>query len=84
VGGKLPAGFKGHVYSGKVHSHWSRRCWHRSLGCIVFRDPGLNLWYYWCPTDNCYYPVSYCPYNTYRFDGDEFSTNPGNLEEIDN
>jgi hypothetical protein len=27
-----------------------------------------DTWYYWCPPDDCYYPVDYCPYGTYSWD----------------
>jgi hypothetical protein len=58
----------GRYYPGKNHNHWSYRCWDRRYGCYLYYDPGLCCYYYYCVPDDCYYPVSYCPYRSYRFE----------------
>jgi hypothetical protein len=55
----------GYFYRGHNHSHWSRQCYSSQYGCTVYWDSGCSSWYYYCNTDSCYYPVSYCPYGRY-------------------
>jgi hypothetical protein len=62
---KLKSG--GYYYKGKDHSHWSYRCYDRRYGCTCYYDSGLCCYYYWCEPDDCYYPVSYCPYGKYSW-----------------
>jgi hypothetical protein len=57
----------GYFYPGFNHSHWSRVYIHPVYGCRVYYCPYTLVEYYWCPPDNCYYPISYCPYGTYLF-----------------
>lgn len=58
----------GYCYKGREHNHWSERCWNANYGCQTYWCPSVGSWYYWCQPDECYYPVSYCPYDTYEFD----------------
>jgi hypothetical protein len=66
---KVPAqGVKfanGFLYKGKNHHHWGPIRWDLRYGCYCYWDPCVLVWYYWCEQDDCYYPVSYCPYRTY-------------------
>ena len=55
----------GYFYKGKNHDHWGPIRWDLRYGCYCFWDPCVASWYYWCEQDNCYYPVSFCPYRTY-------------------
>jgi len=63
--------------SGKVgkgqHGHhrnhrWARSSYNAGYGCNLYYDADEATWYYWCSPDNCYYPVSYCPYGSYTFE----------------
>jgi len=55
----------GYYFHGRNDNHWAFHRWDARYGCDLYWDPGLACWYYWCQPDDCYYPVSYCPYNTY-------------------
>jgi hypothetical protein len=55
----------GYFYRGRNHSHWSYQRWDARYGCYCYYDPCCTSWYYWCEPASCYYPVSYCPYQTY-------------------
>jgi hypothetical protein len=55
------------LYHGRNHHHWSRRVWSARYGCYLFFDPGYQVYYYWCPPDDTYYPTDYVPYGTYVF-----------------
>ncbi len=57
----------GYCYKGFNHCHWSYRCWNARCGCCCYFDPCTNCLYYWCVPDNCYYPITYCPYGVYTF-----------------
>jgi hypothetical protein len=56
---------KGIFYKGKNQNHWGLIRWDLRYGCYCYWDPCVLVWYYWCEKDDCYYPVSYCPYRTY-------------------
>lgn len=47
---------------------WARSSFNAGYGCNVYYDAAEATSYYWCPPDNCYYPVSYCPYGRYTFE----------------
>jgi hypothetical protein len=56
-------------FQGKGGHHWASKLFDRRYGCRLYcGDDGG--WYYWCPPDECYYPVDYCPYGTYVWDDD--------------
>jgi hypothetical protein len=55
----------GYFYRGRNHAHWSYQRWDARYGCNCYYDPCCTCWYYWCEPASCYYPVSYCPYQTY-------------------
>jgi hypothetical protein len=55
----------GWCFQGRHHNHWSF-CYHdHRYGCYLYYCPCTCGYFYWCETDVCYYPISYCPYNTY-------------------
>jgi hypothetical protein len=56
---------KGIFYKGKNQNHWGLIRWDLRYGCYCYWDPCVLEWYYWCEQDDCYYPVSYCPFRTY-------------------
>ena len=56
---------QGYLYKGKNHCHWGLIRWDVRYGCNCYWDPCLLVWYYWCEPDQCFYPVSYCPYRRY-------------------
>ena len=58
----------GYYYSGRNHSHWSYCYYDRRYSCYLYWDPCVSGYYYWCAPQTCYYPVSYCPSNTYCYD----------------
>jgi hypothetical protein len=57
----------GYFYPGFNHNHWQSRTWSDRYRCFMYFDPGLNCSFYWCGPDNCFYPVTYCPYGRYNF-----------------
>ncbi|MGE3806448.1 MAG: hypothetical protein AB7K24_17405 [Gemmataceae bacterium] len=57
----------GYCYQGYQHQHWSYKCWAPTYGCYVYWDPCLRSYYYWCVPDNCWYPVTYCPYGKFAW-----------------
>jgi hypothetical protein len=60
--GKVP------YYKGRGGHRWSAKVWDHRYGCGLYHDGDTGCWYYWCPPDDCYYPVDYCPYDTYSWD----------------
>ena len=62
--GKLAKG--GHHRHHRNH-RWSQSRYNSQYGCNLFYDSADQCWYYWCPPDNCYYPLDYCPYGTYSW-----------------
>ncbi len=64
-GVKSKQGF--YYYKGYSHSHWSHQCWYPKYGCNCYWCPCTLVYYYWCVPDECYYPVTYCPYNCYSW-----------------
>ena len=57
----------GYYYKGPDHHHWSAEFFSEEYGCTLYHDAGLDCDYYWCSPDQCFYPVSYCPYQKYRW-----------------
>lgn len=57
----------GFCYRGQNHHHWTYKCWVPTYGCHVYWDPCLRCYYYWCTPDNCWYPVTHCPYGQYHW-----------------
>ncbi len=57
----------GYCYKGFNHGHWSSVCYSPVYGCKVYYCPCTCCNYYWCAWDNCFYPVTYCPYGCYVF-----------------
>jgi hypothetical protein len=75
--GKAGAG-KGHgskpgvkSFKGKSGHQWGRKLFDKRYGCKVYFDTDSGCWCYWCPPDDCYYPVDYCPYGKYTWDDDD-------------
>jgi len=58
----------GYFYRGRNHNHWAYWYWDRGYGCNLFWDPYVCSFYYWCAPQGGYYPLSYCPYNTYSWE----------------
>jgi hypothetical protein len=56
-----------HCYKGKCCNFWNYHCWDRRYGCYLYWDPCYCSYYYWCEPDECYYPISYCPYRKFTF-----------------
>jgi hypothetical protein len=59
----------GYFYRGRNHYHWESQRFDARYGCTCFYDSSCSSWYYWCQPDDCYYPVTYCPYQTYCWGG---------------
>jgi hypothetical protein len=57
----------GKFYAGREHNHWKSCYFEERSGCYLYLDPSTRDYYYWCERDDCFYPVSYCPYGTYNF-----------------
>jgi hypothetical protein len=66
----------GYFYRGRDHNHWSSSRWDSRYGCECYYDPSCSSWYYWCEPACCYYPVSYCPYQTYCWTSPQASCAP--------
>jgi hypothetical protein len=58
---------KHHHHHHKHGHHWARSRYYASYGCTLYYDEDEDCYYYWCQPDNCYYPVSYCPYGRYSW-----------------
>jgi hypothetical protein len=56
-----------HCYKGKYCDFWNYHCWDRSYGCELYWNPWYRCYYYFCDPDDCYYPISYCPYVKFSF-----------------
>lgn len=63
--GKLVNGFC--CYPGHIHAHWSCQVWWPTVGCYLYWDPCLEVYFYYCVPDDCWYPVDYVPYGIYVF-----------------
>jgi hypothetical protein len=57
-----------YYYPGSDHCQWSCECRDERYGCVLYYDNGCSCYYYYCQPDDCYYPVDYCPYDTYCWD----------------
>ena len=55
----------GYYYPCRNHQHWAYTVFDNRYGCTLYYDAELGSYYYWCQPDDCYYPVSYCPYDQY-------------------
>ena len=55
----------GWCFKGKCHDHWTCCCYIVDYGCNCFWCPCTLVWYYYCVPDDCWYPVTYCPYTVY-------------------
>lgn len=52
-------GSKGiHFYRGRHGHKWSRRYYWEKYHCHCYYSPEMGEWYYWCASDDCYYPTS--------------------------
>jgi hypothetical protein len=51
----------------KSYSYWSHNYYSPRYGCTCYYDPYTSCTYYFCVPDNCYYPVTYCPYHCYSW-----------------
>jgi hypothetical protein len=49
----------GYYYPGQDHRHWAYCCYNIRLGCWIYFDPGLGIYYYWSAPTGRYYPVTY-------------------------
>src|SRR5437879_5871480 len=63
----MKTGSFGTYYCGKSCNFWSSRCYDSRYGCSLYFDPCCSSYYYFCVPDDCYYPVSYCPYRCYSW-----------------
>lgn len=66
------------IYQGEEQSCWTDTSWsevHKCYLYLVGTGPTC-IKYYWCPPDDCYYPVEYQPYGVCSFDeeGEEEET----------
>jgi hypothetical protein len=59
----------GYYYRGHNHNHWRYWRFDARYGCQCYWDPYASCWFYYCVPDDCFYPVSYCPYGTYVWTG---------------
>ncbi len=55
----------GYCYQGFDHCHWTYCCWWGDYNCYCYWCPCTTVYYYWCVPDQCWYPISYCPYGVY-------------------
>jgi hypothetical protein len=59
-----------HSFKGRHGHRWGERRFDRRYGTRIYFNADAGRWYYWCPPDDCFYPVDYCPYGTYSWDDD--------------
>jgi hypothetical protein len=71
----------GTLYRGYRHNHWGYRYWNGTNRAWYYYDPGIKSYYYWCQPDSCWYPVSYCPYGQYTWDGCVGEDNPDGVPD---
>jgi hypothetical protein len=57
------------IYYGEEQTCWTNTSWSEPLRCNVYCVGKLQ--YYWCPPDDCYYPVEYKPYGVCTFEEEE-------------
>ena len=55
----------GFYFQSKYCNFWSYKCYLAKYGCTCFWCPCCNCYYYFCVPDDCYYPVTFCPYKRY-------------------
>jgi hypothetical protein len=58
------------IYYGQEQTCWTTTCWSEPLRCYLYcvgSGPSC-VKYYWCPPDDCYYPVEYKPYGVCSFE----------------
>jgi hypothetical protein len=58
----------GYSYKGFKWNHWTHHKWFVNFGTFCYWNPHIGGWYYWCQPDECWYPVTYCPYGVYNWD----------------
>jgi hypothetical protein len=58
---------------------WWDCSWSSTYGCNVYFDEECSRWFYLCEPDECFYPVSHCPYGRYVFTEREVETT---VEEV--
>jgi len=46
---------------------WKHQRFSDGYGTTLYSDDGDDTPYYWCQPDDCYYPLSYCPYGKYSW-----------------
>src|SRR4051794_35601747 len=49
----------GYYYRGRHHPRWTRTYYWPRYRTTCYWDPGTSCWYYWCATEDCYYPITY-------------------------
>jgi hypothetical protein len=54
---------------GRDYAGWKSCYADKNFGCYLYCHPKSGVYYYWCGRDSCYYPVDYCPYDTYCYGG---------------
>lgn len=55
----------GYCYQGFDHCHWTYCCWWGPSNCYCYWCPCTCVYYYWCVPDQCWYPITFCPYGVY-------------------
>lgn len=55
----------GYCYQGFDHCHWTYCCWWGPSSCYCYWCPCTLVYYYWCVPDQCWYPITFCPYGVY-------------------
>jgi hypothetical protein len=58
----------GSYFKGKDPAPWWTSKWSSKYGCKCYFDRECGGWFYRCVPDDCYYPLTYCPYGRYTFD----------------
>jgi hypothetical protein len=72
----------GYYYPGRNHPHWAYTVYDNRYGCTLYYDADLGSYYYWCQPDDCYYPVSYCPYDQYVWTSDVNDQHSGDKDPL--
>ncbi len=59
----------GVYYAGHAPPQWAHRYYDARYQTTLYFDPHVRAHYYWCQPAGRFYPVSYNPYGTYRWNG---------------
>ena len=60
--------YKNFVYFKSANcKFYSTKCYLTKYGCNCFWCPCYECYYYFCVPDDCYYPVTYCPYKRFSW-----------------